>query len=145
MSISKRIVLLGPDGSGKTRIANYIEGLNVEKSFSQEVFYRSKTIEIPAMYLENRWLTKTVITIVQNQGKALWLLLDGRDPRQVFNEGFSSVFNVPLIGVITHLDSFDGMPEERKKRFDLCKQILLRAGVKTVIDGTDLNNLSQYK
>lgn len=97
-------MIIGPSRSGKTTIANYLNGYNGPIKRTADVIYGENTMDIPSGYIENSWMYKHIIALAQDASKIL-ILVDGANFSQVYSEGFAKLFLVPVIGVITKVDS----------------------------------------
>lgn len=118
----KKIMLIGPRGSGKSTLANRIEGDNRPLRHTQDVIYRVKTMDVPAAYLENRWMYRHIIAMAQNQANLILMLVPQEHTGQFYSPNFVRVFTCPVIGVITHV------PAETAPAMKACHE-LQRAGV----------------
>lgn len=126
----KRVVVAGPDGSKKQAIIAALEGEVCNKLPTQELWYGRHSIAIPESYVDNRWLNKSIVMIVQNQARELLLLMDARNLKELYHPGFAAVFNLPTMGLITHLDELDG--SKKKAALDFCMRVFQSAGVSKI-------------
>lgn len=100
----KRIMIIGPSRSGKTTIANYLNGYTGSIKRTADVIYGENTMDVPSSYIENSWMYKHIIALAQDASKIL-ILVDGANFSKVYSEGFAKLFSIPVIGVITKVDS----------------------------------------
>ncbi|MEY8354196.1 EutP/PduV family microcompartment system protein [Lachnospiraceae bacterium 54-53] len=96
----KRIMIIGPAGSGKTTLANAINGLTGPARRTQNMVYGEKTLDVPGVYLESPWMHKHLIAAAQDASHVL-MLVDQSSCRESYPPGFAKAFRVPVIGVIT--------------------------------------------
>lgn len=97
-------MIVGPRGSGKSSLANWLNDSDRPLKKSEDVIYGAHTIDVPASYLDNRWMARTIIAICQNHGKGLLLLVDATSAKHTYSYGFARIFNIPVLGVITRVD-----------------------------------------
>ncbi|WP_349945883.1 EutP/PduV family microcompartment system protein [Lacrimispora sp. BS-2] len=96
----KRIMIIGPCGSGKTTLANTINGFTGPARRTQNMVYGEKTLDVPGVYLESPWMHKHIIAAAQDASHVL-MLVDQSSCRESYPPGFAKVFRIPVIGVIT--------------------------------------------
>ncbi|MDF0480175.1 hypothetical protein OL233_07695 [Vagococcus sp. PNs007] len=110
----KRVLLIGPKNSGKTTLANYVEGNEEKVKKKAHIVYKKDTIDTPSTYLESPWMRQHLISLQQSAYLGLFLLpLSAK--KGSYPPGFSHVFRIPLIGVITYT-SRDVLTPEAKVR-----------------------------
>lgn len=99
----KVIMLIGKTGSGKTSFCQVINDceLNYKKTQAIEVF--NKVIDTPGEYLENRRLYKALL-VTAVDADLIILLQDCTDRQCMFPPGFATMFNKPVIGMVTKID-----------------------------------------
>lgn len=118
----KRIMLIGPRASGKTALANILNGDAVSKRRAQDTIYGKETLEAAGAYLENTWMYRCLIALSQDAWCIL-VLVSAADRADAYSPGFATTFRQPVIGVITHSDvAPDGVTE--------ASQQLAKIGVK---------------
>jgi ethanolamine utilization protein EutP len=117
----KRIMLIGPCGSGKTSLANAINGFTGPPRRTQNMVYGEKTLDVPGVYLESPWMHKHIIAAAQDASCVL-MLADQSSCRECYPPGFAKVFRVPVMGVITG----NGTKPENE---EWCIRQLRKAGV----------------
>jgi len=96
----KRIMIIGPGGSGKTSLAHAINGFTGPARRTQNMVYGEKTLDVPGVYLESPWMHKHIIAAAQDASHVL-MLVDQSSCRESYPPGFAKAFRVPVIGVIT--------------------------------------------
>lgn len=97
----KRIMLVGPCKSGKTTLAEYLEGNPLRPV--QNIAYRTCTIDTPGAYLESPWMRSHLIAAAQD-ASCLVMVADATAKRDVYPPGFAHSFRVPIIGVVMKSD-----------------------------------------
>ncbi len=78
----KRIMIIGPGGSGKTALAAAINGLDGPVKRTQNMVYGEKTLDVPGVYLESPWMHKHIIAAAQDASHVL-MLVDQSSCRRV--------------------------------------------------------------
>lgn len=126
-------MIIGPRGSGKTRIASFIEGRELPQKVTQDVFYREQTIDIPASYLECTWMYQNIIAISQNHAACILALIANEPAMSIYSPAFTKAFNVPVFGIVTHWESGEEMNPS-------CREELIRAGVREPIAFVNLKD-----
>lgn len=102
--MKRRVMIIGPEGSGKSYLAHLLEGSEAPLGKRQDPIYGSCTIDVPAAYLEHRWMAHHLIAMAQNQAACLVLLADIERNRQVYSHGFAKLFSCPAYGVVNLKD-----------------------------------------
>ncbi|WP_347562665.1 EutP/PduV family microcompartment system protein [Clostridium sp. HBUAS56010] len=93
-------MIIGPDGSGKTSLANVLNGIDGPARKTQNMVYGKRTLDVPGAYLESPWMHKHIIAAAQEASHIL-MLVSQSSLRENYPPGFAKVFRVPVIGVIT--------------------------------------------
>ncbi len=117
----KKIMLIGSSGSGKTSLANIINGMSGTARRTQNMVYGEKTLDVPGVYLESPWMHKHLIAAAQDASHVL-MLVGQSSCRESYPPGFAKAFRVPVIGVITRSG-------EKTGNNDWCIRQLKKAGV----------------
>ncbi|MDR0880858.1 MAG: EutP/PduV family microcompartment system protein [Clostridioides sp.] len=99
----KRIMVIGPHGSGKTTLVDYLNGKSGTPRKTPDVIYGKNTIDIPSAYIETTWMYKNLIALSQDASKIV-VLVDQSNCREVYSHGFAILFKCPVIGVISKCD-----------------------------------------
>jgi len=115
-------MIIGPTGSGKTTLANAINGYDGVLKKTQDMIFGRYTIDVPGSYLDNPWMYKYLISAAQNNASRILCLIDASADREVYAPGFAKVFTCPVTGVITKCS-----PEDKKAQ--KCVEQLKRIGV----------------
>lgn len=117
----KRVMLIGPTGSGKTALANVLNGCDSPLRKTQAITYENDTIDVPGSYIENSGMYKHIIATAQHASHIL-VLIDQSKCTEVYSPGFAKAFRIPVIGVITKCDL-------NEANLETCIRQLKRIGV----------------
>lgn len=98
-------MIIGASGSGKSRVANWLNDTNKPLKKRQDAIYGSQTIDIPAAYLENPSMYRYIFSLSQTAGMVI-LLGNGEDLVTVFPPNFARTFVCPVVGLITGASKF---------------------------------------
>ena len=102
--INKRIMVIGPKGSGKTTLVNYINGFTGKLRKSQDVIYTALTMDVPSGYLEQPFRNSYIISLAQNAWCVLFLV-DQSDLTELYSPGFAKAVQCKKrIGIVSKCD-----------------------------------------
>lgn len=121
----KRILIIGPRGSGKSSLANIINGDSGPVRRVQDTIYAKETIDVPSAYLENTWMYRHLIALSQDAWCVL-MLFDARNKESVYSPGFTQAFHIPVTAVVTHYkDDVDALTRIQKQCKDagVCSEV----------------------
>lgn len=107
MAYTKRIMLVGGVGAGKTTFCQALYGMAQNYRKTQSVQVVNSTIDTPGEYLENRTLYRA-LTVTAADADIIVLVQDCTDERYCFPPGFTGMFGKPVIGVVTKCDLATG-------------------------------------
>ncbi|MDO4280366.1 MAG: EutP/PduV family microcompartment system protein [Peptococcaceae bacterium] len=111
----KRIMLIGPRASGKTALANLLNGEDAPRRRAQDTIYGRETLEAASAYLENTWMYRCLIALSQDAWCIL-VLVAADGSADAYSPGFAATFRVPVVGVITRTDCApDGIAESQRQ------------------------------
>lgn len=106
---TKRIMILGARESGKTLLANYLNGIGTPPKRTPHMVYGKHTLDVPGSYVESNDMHKHLIA-AQQDAYCMLMLCDPTAHKRSYPPGFSKVFRIPVLGVITKADlGRDGM------------------------------------
>ena len=136
----KRIMILGPRESGKTLLANYFNEIDTPPRRTPHMVYGKNTLDVPGSYIESNDMHKHLIA-AQQDAYCVLMLCDPAARKRSYPPGFSKVFRVPVLGVITKADL-------GRERMEHCRGELAAAGVEqpfyeiSLLDGQGLDALT---
>ena len=99
-------MLVGKTGSGKTSFSQAFKNQKLEYLKTQDINFSDEIIDLPGEYLENRSFYKALM-VTACEADAILFFQDATDETCSFPEAFSSMFNLPVYGVITKIDIAD--------------------------------------
>lgn len=139
----KKIMFVGPVGVGKTTLTQRLKGLDISYHKTQAIQFHDSIIDTPGEFLQHRQYYNA-LTVTSAEADVIGLLVAATSTMQTFPQGFSSLFNKPVIGLVTKIDLTSS-----KQEIDRAKQELRAAGVRQIfelslIDETGLEQLRQY-
>ena len=121
----KKTMLIGRTSCGKTTLIQKLMNEEVKYKKTQSVTYKSKIIDTPGEYVENKMFYKSLL-VLSADAKIIVLVQSAVDGATLFPPKFSTMFSKKeIIGVITKTD-LENANIERSKRF------LLEAGTTEV-------------
>lgn len=97
--MKKRIMIVGAQSSGKSSIANWLNGTNEPLKKRQDAIYGSCTIDVPAQYLENVSMYRYILTLAQTAGCVLFLV-HSQAQESLYPPNFAASFNCPVVGLV---------------------------------------------
>ena len=136
----KKVMLIGRTGCGKTTLTQKLMNEEVKYKKTQAVTYKSKIIDTPGEYVENKMYYKSLL-VLSADAKIIILVQSAIDGVTLFPPKFSTMFpKKEVIGLVTKIDLADA-DIERSKRF------LMEAGATEVftIGLTDEKGLEAIK
>ena len=99
----KRLMLIGQSQCGKTSLMQCLRGEPLSYHKTQALDYADLAIDTPGEYLENPCLYSALIT-TSYDADVVALVQSADHPQSFFAPQFASVFNKPVIGIITKAD-----------------------------------------
>lgn len=99
----KRIMIVGPEKSGKTTLASLLEDKAVKMQRIPSMMYRKNTLDTPGAYLESPWMRNHLIAAAQD-ASCVVMVADAAGKKRAYPPGFAKAFRVPIIGVVTRCD-----------------------------------------
>ncbi len=99
----KRIMIMGPEKSGKTTLASLLEDEEVKIRRIPNMVYRKNTIDTPGAYLESPWMHNHLIAAAQD-ASCIVMVADAAGKKRAYPPGFAKAFRVPIVGVVTRCD-----------------------------------------
>ena len=118
----KKTMLIGRTGCGKTTLTQKLMNEEVKYKKTQSVTYKSKIIDTPGEYVENKMFYKSLL-VLSADAKVIVLVQSAIDEATLFPPRFSTMFpRKEVIGIITKTD-LNNANIERSRKF------LIEAGV----------------
>lgn len=118
----KRIMIMGPTGSGKTTLCRRFNGQDGSLRKTQDMIFGKYTIDVPGSYLDCPWMYKHLISAAQNNASQVVMLVDATNRQEVYSPGFAKAFACPVTGVVTKCS-----PEDSRAK--KCEAQLKKTGV----------------
>ena len=121
----KKIMLIGRTSCGKTTLTQKLMNEEVKYKKTQAVSYKSRIIDTPGEYVENKIYYKSLL-VLSADAKIIILVQSAIDGVTLFPPKFSTMFpKKEVIGLVTKID-LENADVERSKKF------LLEAGATEV-------------
>ncbi|MCI7224250.1 EutP/PduV family microcompartment system protein [Fusobacterium sp.] len=99
-----KIMLIGRTGSGKTTLTQKLNDEIVSYKKTQAVSYKSKIIDTPGEYVENKMFYKSLL-VLSADAKTIILIQAANDEDTLFPPRFSTMFpRKDIIGIVTKAD-----------------------------------------
>lgn len=112
----KKIMFVGPVGVGKTTLTQRLKGLDLDYYKTQAIQFYDAIIDTPGEFLQHRQYYNA-LTVTAAEAEVIGLLVAASDTMHTFPQGFSSLFNRPVIGIVTKIDQVaDPTRIERARR-----------------------------
>ncbi|SDH94886.1 ethanolamine utilization protein EutP [Vibrio xiamenensis] len=99
----QRLMLIGQTQCGKTTLLQKLRGAPLKYHKTQALECEANSIDTPGEYLENRRLNSALIT-TSYDADVIGLVHSATTEQDVFAPLFASVFNKPVIGIVTKAD-----------------------------------------
>ena len=96
-------MILGSRESGKTLLANHLNGVSAPPKRTPHMVYGKNTLDVPGSYVESNDMHKHLIA-AQQDAYCMLMLCDPMAHKRCYPPGFSKVFRIPVLGVITKVD-----------------------------------------
>ncbi len=99
-----KIMLIGRTGSGTTTLTQKLNDEIVSYKKTQAVSYKSKIIDTPGEYVENKMFYKSLL-VLSADAKTIILIQAANDEDTLFPPRFSTMFpRKDIIGIVTKAD-----------------------------------------
>lgn len=99
----KRLMLLGPSQCGKTTLLQALRGVPLVYQKTQSLVYMPDAIDSPGEYIENRHFYSALISS-SYEADIIGLVYSLNGENSYFSPMFATLFNKPVIGIITKCD-----------------------------------------
>lgn len=134
-----KIMLVGTTGAGKTTLIQALREEAIKWKKTQMVTYQDEFIDLPGEYLDIPRFHRVIIVTAMDASLII-LVQPANSQQQNIPPGFASLFNQPVIGVITKVDLPGADVEKAKNLLQLAganREIILLSAV----TGEGLNQL----
>ncbi|WP_425448346.1 EutP/PduV family microcompartment system protein [Dethiothermospora halolimnae] len=128
----KKIILIGKTGCGKTTLTQSLNKKNIKYKKTQAIEYKNGVLDTPGEYIENRRFYNALI-VSSSDCDIIGLVQDSTSDQLVFPPGFASMFNKPVVGIVTKIDC-------ENKDVNQAIKYLRMAGVKKMFEVSSINN-----
>lgn len=108
-----KMMLVGKTGSGKTTLAQRINGVDINYKKTQMISFEENIIDTPGEYIENKYYYKA-LTVTASNADIIAFVQSALDEDTLFPPKFSTMFaGKIIIGIITKKDlQFDSSNAE---------------------------------
>ena len=128
MQDMKKIMFVGPVGVGKTTLTQRLKGLELTYYKTQAVEFHDTIIDTPGEYLQHRRYY-SALNVTGADADVIGLLVAASNQMQTFPQGFSSLFNQEVIGIVTKIDMAD-----KEEQIEKARRQLKAAGAKEIFE-----------
>lgn len=139
----KKIMFVGPVGVGKTTLTQRLKGLDISYHKTQAIQFHDSIIDTPGEFLQHRKYYNA-LTVTSAEVDVIGLLVAATSTMQTFPQGFSSLFNNPVIGIVTKIDLATDEENLRRARAQLQAAGVSQMFELSLADETGLEQLRQY-
>lgn len=99
-----KMMLVGKTGSGKTTLAQRINGVDIDYKKTQMISFEENIIDTPGEYIENKFYYKA-LTVTASNADIIAFVQSASDEDTLFPPKFSTMFTGKrIIGIITKKD-----------------------------------------
>ncbi|KRL56119.1 EutP/PduV family microcompartment system protein [Furfurilactobacillus rossiae] len=123
----KRPLLVGAVGCGKTTLHQRLTGALIKYDKTQSVEFFKDAIDTPGEFVEHHRFY-SALSVTAADVDLILMLQSVLDRRQIFAPGFATMFNKPVVGIVTKVDLADSVTQ-----IEASAKYLRSAGAKTVI------------
>lgn len=118
--LQKKVIFIGASGAGKTTLIKTLQGLGSDKiSKTQVLTFEDGYIDIPGEYMDIRRLNNAVTTAAI-AASAIFVVQDSTRLKPTTPPGFCRMFNIPVYGIISKIDSPSSDVKRAKENLKLC-------------------------
>lgn len=128
MQDMKKIMFVGPVGVGKTTLTQRLKGLELTYYKTQAVEFHDTIIDTPGEFLQHRRYYNA-LNVTGADADVIGLLVEASNQMQTFPQGFSSLFNQEVIGIVTKIDMAD-----KEEQIEKARRQLKAAGAKKIFE-----------
>ena len=128
MQNMKKIMFVGPVGVGKTTLTQRLKGLELTYYKTQAGGFHDTIIDTPGEFLQHRRYYNA-LNVTGAEADVIGLLVAASNQMQTFPQGFSSLFNQEVIGIVTKIDMAD-----KEEQIEKARRQLKAAGAKEIFE-----------
>ena len=121
-------MFVGPVGVGKTTLTQRLKGLELTYYKTQAVEFHETIIDTPGEFLQHRRYYNA-LNVTGADADVIGLLVAASNQMQTFPQGFSSLFNQEVIGIVTKIDMAD-----KEEQIEKARRQLKAAGAKEIFE-----------
>ncbi|MBF0779544.1 MULTISPECIES: EutP/PduV family microcompartment system protein [unclassified Granulicatella] len=132
----KKVMFVGAVGVGKTTLTQRLKGVDISYHKTQAIQFHQEIIDTPGEFLQHREFYQALM-VTSAEADVVGLLLAATEKQQIFPAGFVSLFNKPVIGVITKMDLLE---EGGERRLAMLENQLRSAGAKEIFKISSVEN-----
>ena len=138
MMDTKKLLLIGRSGCGKTTLTQALKGEKTEYKKTQSIDYGELIIDSPGEYIENHNLG-AALALYSYEADVVALLIAADDDYSLFPPCITCLVNREVIGVVTKIDKAPPEKAENWLRLSGCKSVfyvdsLSGEGVKELLE-----------
>lgn len=120
--MSKRLLLIGRSGCGKTTLSQALRGESVTYHKTQYIHYGDFLIDTPGEYLENHDLG-AALALYAYEADVVALLIAADDEYSLFPPCITCLVNREVVGIVTKIDKADPRRAENWLRLSGCRTV----------------------
>ena len=113
---------------GKTTLTQRLKGLELTYYKTQAVEFHDTIIDTPGEFLQHRRYYNA-LNVTGADADVIGLLVAASNQMQTFPQGFSSLFNQEVIGIVTKIDMAD-----KEEQIEKARRQLKAAGAKEIFE-----------
>ncbi|WP_283678436.1 EutP/PduV family microcompartment system protein [Lentilactobacillus sp. Marseille-Q4993] len=138
----KKAMLIGAVGCGKTTLIQAMHNQSLHYNKTQSLDFYDDIIDTPGEYVEHRPLYSNLMT-TSVDAALIVLIQSATDKRVIFPPGFTTMFSMDVIGLITKTD------EANADDIEYARRRILDAGVSDMMEvsavtGDNLDQVRNY-
>lgn len=137
--MSKRLLLIGRSGCGKTTLTQALKGEQIEHKKTQSIDYGELIIDSPGEYAENHNLG-AALALYSYEADIVALLIAADEEYSLFPPCITCLVNREVIGIVTKADKCDPHRAENWLRISGCQTVFFVDS----ISKNGLNDLLEY-